>query len=138
MYKKITMTKINPKAQDTVDALREWMKTEIKDGPSQRNQLGKFFFSVSATSFGLIISIIKLNSISLDTLLCLAFCFLLLSIIISVFLLKPTFWIIKSTSDLIREHSKQIKKIIILTWIWFLLWLAGFVTSIIKILFENI
>ena len=55
------------RGQDTVDAIREWFKEEVKKAPAVRMDLGKFFFGVSTASMGVVVGFKKLGErLSLD------------------------------------------------------------------------
>ena len=45
------------RGEDVVDGLREWIKAELKEGPKQGYDLGKFFFSVSAGTVAALVGI---------------------------------------------------------------------------------
>lgn len=114
------------RGEDVSDGLREWAKSELKEGPRQGYDLGKFFFSVSAGTIGAIAAIEKLNSTArLDTPMAVGLGLLFASILVSINLALPRKHLLSGETDLLREYDKQINRIIRSVWVWFILWLAG-------------
>jgi hypothetical protein len=112
--------------QDVQDGLRDWVKADLKESPRQGYDLGKFFFSVSAGTVGAIAAIDKLNQTTrIDALLLVSLAILFTSIVISLILALPKKSSIGGDSDLHAEHGKCVSRIIMWSWTWFVIWLAG-------------
>ena len=114
------------RGEDTETALRDWVKAEIKDGPKQAYDLGKFFFSVSTATIGAIISIEKLNQQSaMDCAMNIGLILLAASIFVALDMARPRKFLIGGDTDLLDEYARQIHFAQIRTWIWFSIWVIG-------------
>jgi hypothetical protein len=119
------------RGEDTEAGLREWVKAEIKDGPKQGYDLGKFFFSVSVATIGAIAAIEKLNpSSSLDCLMKVALLLLFVSILVALDMARPREYYIGGETDLLDEYKRQIKFAQTRTWVWFAFWTIGAVFGV--------
>lgn len=114
------------RGEDTDQALRDWFKSEIKDGPRQGYDLGKFFFSVSAATIGALATIEKLNPTSqMDATIISAFVLLFVSILVAVDMARPRRFDFGGETDLLVEYERQINVILCRVWFWLALWLSG-------------
>jgi hypothetical protein len=114
------------RGEDTEAGLREWVKAEIKDGPKQTYDLGKFFFSVSIGTIGAIVAIEKLNQQSaMDCPMVAGLILLAVSIVIALDMARPRKCVIGGETDLLDEYSRQIRFAQVRTWVWFAVWGAG-------------
>ncbi|HEY3138802.1 MAG TPA: hypothetical protein VGL29_22455 [Blastocatellia bacterium] len=114
------------RGEDVSEGLREWAKSELKEGPKQGYDLGKFFFSVSAATIGAIAAIEKLNSTAkLDRPMVVGLSLLFVSILVSIHLVLPRKHALGGETDLLMEYNRQINRVIRCVWLWFILWLAG-------------
>lgn len=114
------------KGEDVSEGLREWVKSELKEGPKHGYDLGKFFFSVSAGSIGAIAAIEKLSSVpKLDCFLILSLALFFISILISITFVFPRIHSIGGETDLLSEYERQVTNVKRLTWGWFIIWLVG-------------
>lgn len=114
------------RGEDTESGLREWVKAEIKDGPKQTYDLGKFFFSVSIGTIGAIVAIEKLNQQSvMDCPMVAGLVLLSVSVVVALDMARPRRYVIGGDTDLLDEYSKQIRFAQIRTWVWFAVWAAG-------------
>lgn len=112
--------------QEVNDSIKDWIKKDIKEGPSKAYDLGKFFFSVSTGTIGILIVIEKLNSISkIDTPLIISLLFLLISTIIAITMTTPSVVAIGEDVDLYNKYKESVKDIVKRVWIWFFIWIAG-------------
>ena len=126
---------LSPKGEDTVAAIRDWIKNEIKTGPENRTNLGKFFFGVSSGTIGIIVSIIKLSGPPyLNLYILMSFLFSLVSIIIALFMTIPKIWKLTGETDLFKEYREQIIKIKIFIIAWFTSWTFSITSGIFGIL----
>jgi hypothetical protein len=114
------------RGEDTESGLREWVKAEIKDGPKQTYDLGKFFFSVSTATIGVIVAIEKLNDRSaMDWPMVAGLVLLAISIIIALDMARPRRYIVGGDTDLLDEYTRQVRFAQVRTWLWFAVWAAG-------------
>jgi hypothetical protein len=114
------------RGEDTEAALRDWVKSEIRDGPKQIYDLGKFFFSVSAATIGTIVAIEKLNARSLlDGPMILSLLLLSASVVTALDMVRPRRYLIGGDTDLLDEYTRQIRLAQTRTWIWFAIWTVG-------------
>ena len=117
---------IRLKGEDVAEGLRDWVKAELKEGPKQAYDLGKFFFSVSVGTIGALVAIDKLNqTTSIGRLLLCSLVTLFISILISLFLSLPKKYPIGGETDLLNEYREQIGTTIKYVWLWFSFWLLG-------------
>lgn len=114
------------RGEDTESGLREWVKSEIKDGPKQTYDLGKFFFSVSTGTIGAIVAIEKLNQQSaMDCYMVIGLLLLAVSIVVALDMARPRKYMVGGDTDLLDEYSRQIRFAQVRTWMWFAVWAAG-------------
>jgi len=126
---------MKPKGQDTIDAIREWAKDELKNGPSQVYELGKFFFAVSTGMVSLFLGVEKLGpNPHLTNSLIAAVMFFLISIFLALSMVIPRVWNLRGETDLYEEYINQIKNASTIVWIWFAMWLLGMFFGIIAIM----
>ncbi len=126
---------IKPKGQDTIDALRDWVKKEITESSSKAYGLGKFFFGVSAGSIGAVTGLEKLRGTpKLDVTLGFAHLFFLISIFIAIYMVLPRVLSLSGDTDLSLEHSKYVKWAIKNTLFWLGTWLIGLIIGIFAVL----
>lgn len=121
------------RGEDVADGLRDWIKAELKEGPRQLYDLGKFFFTVSVGTIGAIATIEKFNQSSkMDTPMVCSLSILFISILISLNMARPKVLIKKvgGDTDLLIEYENQIKRINIYGLTWFIVWLIGTVFGI--------
>lgn len=114
------------RGEDTETALRDWVKSEIKDGPKQIYELGKFFFSVSVGTIGVIATVEKLNNQSaMDCPMITSLALLAISVVVALDMARPRKYVIGGETDLLDEYLRQLRSAQIRTWIWFALWGLG-------------
>lgn len=117
---------MNPRGEDVAEALREWVKDEIKKGPATILDTGKFFFTVSSSTIGLAITVEKLTTpgpIQLPLLT--SFVLLTASIFIAIRMTIPYTHDLTGDIDLHELYSKHVKRLSILSIAWFTLWFLG-------------
>ena len=119
---------IQLRGEDVETALREWVKSEVKDGPKLTYDLGKFFFTVSIGTIGAFATIEKLNSSpAMDSSLLWSFGMLALSVIAALEMARPRVYIFDSGTDLLTEYERQIRLAQRRIWVWFTVWVIGIV-----------
>lgn len=116
---------IHPKGQDTVDALRDWSKSEVTKAVDRSYDLGRFFFSVSAATIGALLTIAKFSSFTVDCLFWLSIGSLALSSVISIQMAIPNHWKLGGDTNLAQVHQDMVDSAQIVSFIWVSLWLAG-------------
>lgn len=117
---------IQLRGEDVASALRDWTKEEIKSAASRAYDLGKFFFGVSAGSIAIITSGIKVGS-SLGPLHLGSLALLVISMFVAVLMVLPRLSNVQADQDLLLAFTKDVKAVVVQVWIWFGLWLTGFV-----------
>lgn len=105
---------ITVQGKDTSSALRDWIKTEIRDCHKQSIELGKFFFSVSVGTIGVIVSLERLNeNPGLDSRLIASLCVLFLSAGLALCMAVPKDFIVDGDTDLHKGASKNLSTSVI-------------------------
>jgi hypothetical protein len=114
------------RGQDVEDGLREWVKGELKEGASRGYDLGKFFFSVSAATIGVLATIETLSSSAkVDILLITSIIILFLSSILAIEMVLPSIQSVGGESDLLDDYHRRVVSTIRRVWLWVILWLIG-------------
>lgn len=122
------------RGEDTEAGLRDWVKAEIKDGPRQAYDLGKFFFSVSAATVATIVAVEKLNQkSSMDCPMIVGLTFLFVSVLVALDMARPRKYIIGGETDLLDEYNRQITCAQTRTWVWFTFWTLGAISGAIAV-----
>jgi len=122
------------RGQDVVEGLREWMKAELKEGPRQAYDLGKFFFTVSIGTVGAIATIEKLNGEpAMDSAMLTSLLFLTVSGVLALFLALPRVQRVGGDTDLQEKYIAQIRLIRAVAIAWVILWLAGLLLGVIAV-----
>lgn len=123
------------RGEDVASSVRDWLKDDIKNGPSSKHELGKFFLGVSTGTLGLFATLLKfaVASPSLDCLTVGCFLTLLLSTVVAVYMAVPTIVQINTNIELYAAYSKSIRSIKLLMALWFGLWLVGFCMGTVKL-----
>jgi hypothetical protein len=125
------------RGQDTADAIRDWTKDEIKKGPSDLYDLGKFFFTVSSGSAGLVGTVAKLDtSFQIGPSIAVALLLYVASILIALDMVRPQITAINGATDLLGLYEKRLRRGIHRVWIWFSLWILADAVSVYA-LFHN-
>jgi len=127
---------IYPKGQDTVDALREWSKSEVTKAVDRSYDLGKFFFSVSAATIGALLTIAKLSNFDGDCLFWLSIALLALSASISIQMAIPNEWKLGGKTNLAQVHQDMVDSAQIISFLWVFLWLAGLILAVASLFFR--
>jgi len=126
---------MKPTGEDVASAVRDWLKEDIKSGPSFKHELGKFFLGVSTTALGLFATLLKfaVEKPTLDFLTITCFLFFALSTVIGLYMARPPIVFVTADLDLYEKYNEIVNRTITLMNLWFALWLVGFVTGIWKL-----
>jgi hypothetical protein len=125
--------KIRLSGDETETAIKDWMKEEYKTAPRMRYDLGKFCFTVSAASTGVLISLLRPNA-GATNLFLFAFSLLALTIseIFSLLMAIPTVKELRPADDLLVIHRNTVSdtKRTVITWCicWFIAMVTGFLS----------
>lgn len=119
-------------AQDTRDAVIGWMKNELSKGTERAYDLGKFLFTVSIGTAGLVATIMK--DARWPALFIAAIFFNALSGIAALAMAWPKTWTLDENADLWAEYNRAMKKNLLdlKRWGWF--YGVAFVLSAIAIM----
>lgn len=129
---------MKPRGQETADAIREWSKDELKGGPSRAYDLGKFFFTVSIGTAGLVTGVQKLSdSTQLPKSLVFSLILFGISIFVALNMVRPRIWKLGEGTDLFDEHRKRIVAAIINMWLWFIFWFVGTIFGFHAVLYTH-
>lgn len=116
----------NFSGKDLDSGLVDWVKSEITDAPKRAYDLGKFFFTVSIGTIGVIATLEKLtDGAAWDLPMIIAVIVLFLSMLCAIELARPRQITIQGGSDLQALYEKQIRSLLRRIYVWFFIWLAG-------------
>ncbi len=111
-----------------------WMQDEIKTGPASLTDIGKFFFTVSTGSIAAVAAIAKLgSSFQVGWVISLSMLLYLVSVALAVVIVFPRVWSLSSTTDLLTEYRKKIKRGRLWTIGWLLVWLTAVILSLVAL-----
>jgi predicted neutral ceramidase superfamily lipid hydrolase len=114
------------RGEDVAEGLRDWVKSELKEGPRQAYDLGKFFFTVSIGTVGAIATIEKLNTRSaVASHMWTSLLLLTISAVVALFLAFPRVQKVGGETELFAKYKAQVRLIQVVVILWALLWLAG-------------
>jgi hypothetical protein len=121
--------------EDVASSVREWVKDDIKKGPSSRYELGKFFFGVSTGTLGLFAGLLKFATPvpSLDALTISCFAALLFSMLVAIYMATPIVTRISRDIELYSEYNRIVLLVVKFIVLWFGLWVIGFILGAIKL-----
>jgi hypothetical protein len=123
------------RGEDVAASVRDWIKEDIKKGPSSRHDLGKFFVGVSTGTLGLFATLLKfaVEHPSLDFLTIACFFTLLLSVVVGLYMALPNVTRVEEDMELYAEYNSIVGLIFQLITAWFTLWIIGFVLGAVKL-----
>jgi hypothetical protein len=114
------------KGQEVEESIKDWIKSEIKVGPSRGYDLGKYFFSVSTGTIGVLIMIEKLNpTTKIGAPLIASMLILFISVLLAICMTKPGIVSVGEDVDLLDQYEKSVRSIIKRVWWWFIIWIIG-------------
>ncbi len=111
--------------KDIEEGVRGWVREEFKQGPFREYDLGKFFFSVSTGTIGVLLVAEKLQTPCWTWQLVCSFIGLIICAGISLFMVIPKGWKIEETTDLQNMRNDVIRRIVKTSYIWFSLWVVS-------------
>jgi len=126
---------MKPRGEDVASSVRDWLKEDIRKGPSSKHELGKFFVGVSTGTLGLFATLLKfaVQNPSLDYLTIGCFSALFLSTILGLYMAVPDVLRLRGHTDLYLTYDRIVRSTIALMLFWFLLWAVGFVLGVAKL-----
>ena len=117
--------------ENTADALRDWVKADITELASTAYDLGKFCFTVSSGSIGLLASLQKLDSaFTATSWTLLPYAVFAVTLLLSLNLVMPRNKNVVGDTDLHELHAQEVSFITSRLWIWFVVWLCGLILSL--------
>lgn len=123
-------------AAETRDAVIGWMKNELSKGTERAYDLGKFLFTVSIGTAGLVATIMK-DASSPDWFVA-AIVLSAFSAIVALAMAWPKTWTLDGNTDLIEEYNDATKKNVISLVAWSAFYAAAFIVSVIAILTRTV
>jgi hypothetical protein len=112
--------------QEIEAGVRDWIKDELKSGPAKEYDLGKFFFTVSSGTLGVLFVAEKLTDKPLwSATLLISFFALIFATGLSLFMVVPKKWAIDEQTDLFNKRDEVIRRTVIEAYTWFVLWFIG-------------
>jgi len=128
---------MRPRGEDVASSIRGWLNDDIKNGPSTRGELGKFFFGVSSGTLGLFATLLKVavDAPAFDSLTISCFLALFASALIGVHMTIPPVLKItdKGEMDIYKEYDKIVRSTIFFMYFWLGIWGIGFFAGIAKL-----
>ena len=126
---------MRPKGSDVDNSIYKWAENELIQGPSRGYDIGKFFFTVSSGTLGLIIGLFKVyTTIKFDYICLLSILFYFISITFAINLVKPKIWKLTGDTDLYNEYIKHVKRLILNMWLWVITWLIATILGLYRLL----
>ena len=124
------------RGEDTITGLRDWIKTELKEGPRQTYDLGKFFITVSTTTIGALAAIEKIKPVAgspTAPFLFIGFGVLVAAMLIGLYFALPKIMPVSGESDLLDLYENQLRSTTKWAWIWFVMWFIGTLLGVLAI-----
>jgi hypothetical protein len=126
---------MRPKGEEIAQAIRDWVKDEIKASPSRSYELGRFLFGVSVGTIGIVSAIAKLEqNEALATGYKLSLVVFSISILVALNMARPRNWRIDGDTNLFDEHKRIIARGIRHTIVWFIFWFSGFALGLYSVM----
>ncbi|MFS8065560.1 MAG: hypothetical protein ACMG6S_04225 [Byssovorax sp.] len=123
---------IRPRAEDTDSAVRAWMTYELTQGTARSYDLGKFLFTVSLGTAGLVASLIK--DIPHPIVAILSILASVLSACVALALAWPQTWSIGGHTDLLARYTAAMAKTLMHLKLWVIAYAGAFGLSVYAIL----
>ena len=101
---------MRPRGEDIATSVRDWLKEDIKKGPSSKYELGRFF-GVSTTTLSLFATLLKfaVEDPVLDRLTVTCFGTLYLSAITALYMAKPYFLRVTQEFNLYKAYNRIVR-----------------------------
>lgn len=121
--------------EDIDKGLRDWLNSELKEGPRQSYDLGKFFFTVSLGTSGAIAALEKLNAIPVMDFCMVASQLLLFASMLFVIIrmVMPKIDDLEKIKDIRQHYVDQVKTLQHNIWLWLVLWILGMIFGAIAV-----
>ena len=117
---------MNPRGEDIARVVREWAESDIKSGPACRSDLGKFFFSVSSATIGLLVGAGRLKPSEVAGLpTAVGLGLIGFSLVVAVKMAVPRIWELRGDTELFHEYKRHMQLIMWLSATWFTSWVIG-------------
>lgn len=113
-------------ALEATVAYKAWIAENIKNVDSERNSSGKFLFSVASGSIGVFVGLLKLSGVKRlqvnewVSLGCFSF-----SALLAILIFVPPAIDLSLNHNLQTKHEEMVKRIRLLTVLWFIIWIVG-------------
>ena len=125
---------MKPRGEDTADAIVSWFKDEIKNSSAGLADLGKFFFGASSGAVGVLLTLVKVgDKFAFNILLSYCLVLYLISIFVSIFMVRPRIWLVTGNTDLYEEYKTTVRRGIRLIWTWFAFWIFATVLAVVSL-----
>jgi hypothetical protein len=114
--------------EEIVAALREWAKEEVKRGPADRRELGRFLFTVSSATIGILLTLAKLgpaDARGISPTLVVGLLVLLGSILTAIHMARPQVWRAGPKTSLLEEYNRQVAHVETESLLWVVSWGMG-------------
>ena len=119
------------KGEDVSDALRTWIRTDIQEIGKTGYDLGKFQFTMVATSMGLVATLQKLEPTFKPSFWnLLPYVPLAFALLLSLNLVLPRDRVVKGDTDLHALYVAEVTFLNRRVWTWFFFWLGGMAWSL--------
>ena len=116
---------ISQKGEDTAQAIRDWVKEEIKEGPNRFFELGKLLVGLSSGSVGIHISIKKFLTLQFNYSDWTGLVLFGLAIIVGLILAIPHVLRLNAYVDLLEKYNQIIRRGLIWLAVGVISWAAG-------------
>ena len=114
--------------EEVIAALREWAREEVKRGPADRRELGRFLFTVSSATIGILLTLARLapnDASSISATLFVSLLTLMASILTAIYMAKPQVWKVGAGTSLLKEYSRQVEHVETESLVWVVSWGIG-------------
>jgi hypothetical protein len=121
------------KGDDVAKAIRSWVMQELQGAPAIGHELGKYFFTTTTATIGVLATLAKINTtmttISLNLALGLSLLFIAAVAGITLSIPFPA----RMDDDLFKVYEKTIQRLMIVSGLWLFFWVAGTVWTLLAI-----
>lgn len=122
---------MKPRGEDTEQAVRDWIRSEIITNPGVVRDLGKFFFSVSSSTVGLLVTLEKFGTTPrIDWQLGLSIFALFWSMVIALRMAIPNTVNLTGDTNLFTVYEQQIRRVSLLSGWWFCIWILSVIIGL--------
>lgn len=126
-------------ADEVANSIKEWLKDTIRKAPELAHDLGKFYFGVSVSTSGGLIAFEKVDTYSkISILFGIALLLQIIALILALFLVLPKRLNLSTEQELSDYYSLFIKRMVMISWVWFFLWFSGSIIGVYHALFMRV